>query len=67
MDITEFFTAWGFLRPINNNINDYGNKMVTVTQKQIDDLVAEIKAKGYPTPDFNVETLTDKNYREYIK
>jgi hypothetical protein len=66
-DLTDFFTAWGFLRPIDRDINDYGNRIVRVTQQQIDALIAEIKAKNYPVPTCKIEEITDKNYKSYIK
>lgn len=66
-DLTDFFIAWGFLRPIDRVINDYGEKTVRVTQQQIDGLIAEIKAKKYPVPGYKVEEITDKNYKSYIK
>lgn len=66
MDMTDFFIKWGFLRPINEEINDYGNKTMRITQEQIDELIAEIKAKGYPEPTIEVHTLTDENYKQYI-
>lgn len=66
MDMTDFFVAWGFLRPIDNEINDYGVKRVRITQPQIDALIAEIKAKNYPAPVYRVEEITDKNYKSYI-
>lgn len=64
-DLTDFFIAWGFLRPIDRVINDYGNKQIRITQQQIDDLVAEIKAKKYPEPPYKVEDITDNNYLTY--
>ena len=65
-DLTGFFIAWGFLRPIDRIINDYGNQTVHITQQQIDALIAEIKAKNYPVPGYKVEEITDKNYKSYI-
>lgn len=66
MDMTDFFIAWGFLRPIDTDINDYGVKRVRVTQQEIDALIAEIKSKGYPVPAYKVEEITDRNYKNYI-
>lgn len=66
MDMTDFFIKWGFLRPIDSDINDYGNRRVRITQEQIDTLIAEIKANNWPAPAFNVEEITDRNYKSYI-
>ncbi|MDR0421753.1 MAG: M60 family metallopeptidase [Proteiniphilum sp.] len=66
-DLTGFFTAWGFLRPVDRVINDYGNQTVRITQAQIDALIAEIKARNYPPPTCKVEEITDRNYKNYIQ
>lgn len=49
-DLTEFFTHSGFLYPIDENINDYGNRQFTVTQEMIDEAKAYVQSKGYPKP-----------------
>lgn len=67
MNMIDFFEAWGFLRPVDVVVNDYGNKTMKVTQEQIDELEAEIVAKNYPKPAIVVQDLTDLNYRQYIR
>jgi len=67
MNMIEFFEEWGFLRPIDRVINDYGDKKLKITQEQIDELKAEINAKNYPKPEIKVQDLTDLTYRQYIK
>lgn len=49
-DLTDFFIKTGFLRPIDRYIDDYGVGHLKVTQGQIDDLIAEIKAKYSTKP-----------------
>lgn len=39
LDLSEFFTFWGFLTPIDTQINQYGSAMCTVT----DAMIAETK------------------------
>lgn len=46
-DLTDFFVNTGFLRPIDKDIDDYGIGRLTVTQAQIDAVIAAIKAQ-YP-------------------
>ncbi|MCM1108567.1 MAG: M60 family metallopeptidase [Clostridium sp.] len=47
-DLTEFFRAYGFLRPLTNySQGDYGTSVYNMTQAQVDAAVAEIKSKGY--------------------
>lgn len=47
LDLTSFFRAWGFLRPIDMMVDDYGEKRFVVTAEQIRSLEEEIAAKGY--------------------
>lgn len=49
-DLTDFFTKTGFLKPMNNTVNDYTPANITITQTDIDNTVAYVKAKNYPTP-----------------
>lgn len=67
INLLEFFEDWGFLRPIDCEINDYGMKTMRITQQQIDDLVKEITVNHYPKPSIRVQDLTDENYKDYIK
>lgn len=48
-DLTEYFRLWGFFVPCDKVwFGDYSNYWVSLTQKEIDDAIAEVKAKGYP-------------------
>ena len=48
-DLTEYFRLWGFFVPCNKEyFGDYTSYAVSLTQKEIDDAIAEVKAKGYP-------------------
>lgn len=48
LDLTDFFTSWGFLRPIDMDVDDYGKKRVKITTAQVDVVKNEIASKGYP-------------------
>jgi hypothetical protein len=65
-NLTDFFETWGFLRPVDTTIDDYGNKRVIITAAQIASLKNEVEAMGYPKPEIAVEDLTDKNYKGYV-
>lgn len=43
-DLTDFFTKWGFLRPIQRTVDDYGVGNLSVTQQRVDEVKAKIKA-----------------------
>ncbi|MCH5226228.1 MAG: M60 family metallopeptidase [Muribaculaceae bacterium] len=48
-DLTDFFTAWGFFVPQDNyHIDDYDVYDCILTQEDIDEVKAEIKAFGFP-------------------
>ena len=48
-DLTEYFRMWGFFVPCDKYyFGDYTSYAVSLTQKEIDDAIAEVKAKGYP-------------------
>lgn len=65
LDLTDFFVTWGFLRPVDMVVDDYGKYNFTITQSEIDNVIAEIKAKGYPKPAHNLQYLTDENINQY--
>lgn len=67
INLLEFFEEWGFLRPVDVVVNDYGNKTIKITQEQIDALKQEINKKNYEKPSITVQDLTDSNYKQYIK
>lgn len=48
-DLTEYFRMWGFFVPCKDAYcGDYTSYYVTLTQKEIDAAIAEVKSKGYP-------------------
>lgn len=48
-DLTEFFRAYGYFVPVKDRfVGDYTNSMYSLTQEEIDEAIAEVKAKGYP-------------------
>lgn len=49
-DLTNFFINTGFLKPVDVTIDDYGIGQLTVTQSQINQTMAYIQSKNYPTP-----------------
>ena len=47
-DLTEFFRAYGFFRVMNNRlVSDYSNGTYTMSQKDIDEAIAEVKDFGF--------------------
>ena len=44
MNLLDFFTKWGFLTPVDKELDDYGKKQLTVTQDMIDALKQKVNA-----------------------
>jgi hypothetical protein len=65
LNMLEFFQAWGFLTPIDQDINDYGVRRLTVTQEQIDDVINYINQQGYPAPPAEVHYITDNTVNDF--
>ncbi|GHT38280.1 hypothetical protein AGMMS49965_01120 [Bacteroidia bacterium] len=70
LDLTEYFQAWGYLTPIDQDIDDYSTSRFTITQAQIDAVKAEIAAMGLHQPILpagkKLYEITDSNWQEYI-
>lgn len=47
-DLTEFFETWGFFKPVNESIEQYGSFQYTVTKTMIEETKQYIKSKQYP-------------------
>ncbi len=65
LNLIDFFTKWGFLRPCNATLNDYGNKDFVVSQADIDVLVKEIESAGYDEPAADIYKITDNTWQSY--
>ena len=65
VDLTEFLDAWGFITPVNANIDDYGAGSLVITQAQADDLRRYIKDKNFPVLPYKIQYITDVNINIY--
>lgn len=65
LNMLDFFDKWGFLKPVDKVLNDYGNKQFTITQAQINALIKEIQEAGYDTPHPNVYDITEENIDQF--
>lgn len=66
IDFTEYFKDMGFLTAVNTKLYDYGDAQFTITQAQIDALIAEIKAQKYPKKaPADLYLITDNNWESY--
>jgi hypothetical protein len=65
LNMLDFFEKWGFLRPVDKSLDDYGTKRFTVTQAQVNALKQEIQNKNYPMPHTDVHKITENNVSQY--
>lgn len=66
-NMLDFFEKWGFLRSVNAQLNDYGNKIFIVTENQANALREEINMAGYKEPGVDVTTITDETWENFKK
>lgn len=62
-DLTDFFKKWGYLTPFKQTINDYGERVFEITQPQIDQAIADIRARNYPQITEKIEYICDSNWQ----
>ncbi len=59
VDLVDFFDKWGFFYVGDFEINDYGKYKYHMTQKMVDDCLAEIAAMELEQPKIDLTTLRD--------
>lgn len=67
VNLLDFFEKWGFLTPVNTQLNDYGTKSFIITQNQVDELRKEIEDAGYEKAADNLWLITDNTWENYKK
>ncbi len=64
-DMTEFFETWGFLRPVDMEIDDYGVGQLRITQSDVNRTKRIIENRKYPKLPYAAEYITDENWQLY--
>lgn len=64
-DLTDFFEKWGFLKPVDTSINDYGTRRLWVKSEDIESTKQRVKDLKLQKPTVALEYITDKNYELY--
>lgn len=64
-NLLDFFEKWGFLTPVDTELDDYGIKSITITQADIDALKTRVEALGFAKPDLALEYITDNTVDIY--
>lgn len=61
-NLLDFFTKWGFLTPVDVEIDDYGKARMQITQAQIDATIKRVEALGLPKLDIALEYISDNTW-----
>ncbi len=64
MNLTDFFAKWGFLKPIDMEVDDYTKAQLTITEAQ-SKAVRDYMKKYSEKPDMILQYLTDDNLDIY--
>lgn len=66
MDLTDFFEKWGYLKPVDIEIDDYGKATLRLTEQRANEIRQKVRDLSYPKPDVALEYISDIN-KEYFK
>lgn len=59
VNLLNFFERWGFLKPVNKTLTDYGTGTILITEAMVTELRSKVDALGYSTPMAALEYITD--------
>ena len=65
MDLTDFFEKWGFLTPVDVELDDYGKGVLKVTKEDADQIRSRVAQLGYQKPAVPLEYITDNNFEVF--
>jgi hypothetical protein len=65
MDLTEFFEAWNYLKPVDVMVEDYSTARLAITPTQAATTINYIKNKGFEKPSYKIQYITDNNWQLY--
>ena len=67
LNLTDFFEKYGFLKPVDIEVNDYGKKRFVVDAEDVKQLKKEIKKMKLPKPSDAFWYITDNTVNLYKK
>lgn len=65
VDLTEFFSEWGFLKPVDQLVDDYKKEQLTITQNQSTSVLNYIKNNHFPVLPYKIQYINDTNWPVY--
>ena len=67
MDLTDFFEKWGFLTPVDVELDDYGKGVLKVSKEEADEVRRRVANLGFKKPTVPLEYITDNNVEVFKK
>ena len=58
-NLLDFFERWGFLKPVDKNLSDYGSGRMLITESMVNELRTRVNDLDYPAPEAALEYITD--------
>lgn len=65
LNLLDFFEFWGFLTPVDMEINQYGKAQHTVTTQMIEETKNYVMNKGYKNPSQVIQYIEDRDPASY--
>lgn len=65
LNLVDFFGSWGYFNKCEREVNDYGNRHVSVTLEDIDAAKEKLNSLGYQKPPYTIRYIADNNVNIY--
>lgn len=65
LNLLDFFEFWGFLTPVDMEVDQYGKGQLKVTQQMIDETKSYVVSKGYNKPAQIIQYIEDRDPLSY--
>ena len=65
LDLTEFFEKWGFFRPMDAEVDDYGKANFKITKELADSYRQKVAEMGLPKPTLMLDYICDDNVKYF--
>lgn len=64
-DLTDFFIKAGILKPVDEEIDDYGKSRITITQAMCNEVIEYVKAQGWPKPQAAIDYISGNTVKAF--
>lgn len=63
LNLVDFFDSWGYFKEFEREVDDYGKKHVSVTQRDIDAAREKLNSYGFKKPPYTMRYIADNNWK----